>query len=222
MKKTISLIFIIILLIPTICYPLERLWTPTDGGIVRAFRWTNEWTNIYNHPNSYLEGINTTSGVIGALAFTSLTGNITGNVAITSNVNADNIDNATITGVNYSNIVTNLNYKAITYADSPYTISNGDNLLIDTTGGQIEILCPVSPSVGWIFSYTDAKDYFSTNSLLINPNGTNFRGSSVPFCTSGTTPSPDSTNPMTSILSYKLVYGSITSGWVYYDNGKDD
>jgi len=222
MKKIISLIFISILLIPTICYPLERLWTPTNGDIVRAFRWTNEWTNIYNHPNDYLEGINITSGIIGTLAFTSLTGNVTGNVTITATINAYDITNATITGSTYNNIVTNLNYKAITYADSPYTVSNGDNLLIDTTGGQVEILCPVSPSVGWIFSYTDAKDYFSTNSLLINPNGTNFRGSNVPFCTSGTTQSPDNTYPVTSVPSHKIVYGSISSGWIYYDNGKDN
>jgi len=227
-KQILICVTFILLILPFKAYSaLNRVYDSTygiisDGAIIDPYKWNDEWANIYNNPNTYLEGMNIASGVIGTVTATTLTGNITGDVTVSGGMSCTGIANSTITGVTYTNVITNLKYTTITSADSPYTAANGSNLLVDTTGGSVEILCPTSPSIGWVFSFTDAKGYFMTNNVTINPNGTLFRGMGYPNVCSGTTQYPDSTNPITDIVSYSLVYGSITSGWVYYGNGNDD
>jgi len=225
MKKTICILTMVALTVISIkAYAaLSQVETVVDENIPQVSSWNTEWGNIYNNPDNYLEGISITNGTITTTTGTTFTGGINATtITATGGTTCSSIDSSTITGADYDNVITHFKYTAIAVGASPYTVSNGDSLLIDTTGGGVEILCPASPSVGWVFSYTDAKDYFSTNGLTINPNGKLFRGNGASFVTSGTTSYPDSTNPVTNMVSVNCVYGSVSSGWVYYNHGYDD
>lgn len=54
---------------------------------------------------------------------------------------------------------------------SNYTASSGDNILADTSGGSFTITLPSSPATGSAISIIDSKGTFTTNYLIINPNG---------------------------------------------------
>jgi len=223
MKKIFFTLLLLIISVSAYA-ELNKVTTVINGNIPQSSEWNAEWANIYNNPDDYLEGIDINNATITTTTCTTFSGNITAtSITTTGSLNCTNIDSSTIDSVSYDNVVSAFKYTVIDATDSPYTISNGDRLLVDTTSGGVEVLCPASPSVGWVFSYTDATGYFSTNGLTINPNGKLFRGNGASFVTSGTTTqSPGDDTPVTVIYSRECVYGSVSSGWVYYNHGYDD
>lgn len=195
---------------------LNQLWFPELNATLNATAWNDEFQNIITGRDDYAEGFNITEATIGTV-YGNLIGDVTGDLT-------GNIDNCTITGATFTDAALNLDITTVTNSDSPYTISNGDILMVDTSGGAVTLTCDAAPSVGDIFSFTDLRSYFSSNALTINPNGKLFRGSSSNQVYNGlstTYPVSESSGGDTLIVqtSYKCVYGGESSGWTYYDYG---
>lgn len=90
-----------------------------------------------------------------------------------------------------------------------YTAVNGDQLLIDTSGGgigtPITVTLPASPSVGNEVHFIDSGNAFASNNLTIDRNGQPILGAA-----SNLTVSANS-------AAFTLVYVNATRGWAYKD-----
>ena len=91
-----------------------------------------------------------------------------------------------------------------------YTAVNGDQLLIDTSGGglgvPVTVTLPLSPSVGEEITFIDSGNAFNSNNLTIDRNGQPILGAAanLVFSTNGS--------------AFTLVYVNATRGWAYKDN----
>ena len=106
---------------------------------------------------------------------------------------------------------TNINAGPITkgyYTPSAtYTTVNGDQVLIDTSGGgigtAITINLPASPSIGNEVTFIDSGNNLASNNLTVGRNGSNINGAASDLVVS------------TNASAFTLVYA--TRGWVYKD-----
>jgi hypothetical protein len=91
-----------------------------------------------------------------------------------------------------------------------YTTVNGDQVLVDTSGGGIgapvTINLPASPSVGHEVTFIDSGNNLASNNLTIGRNGSNVLGSASDLTVS------------TNSVAFTLVYVNATRGWIYKDN----
>ena len=91
-----------------------------------------------------------------------------------------------------------------------YTTVNGDQVLVDTSGGGIgapvTINLPASPSVGDEVTFIDSGNNLASNNLTIGRNGSNVLGSASDLTVS------------TNSVAFTLVYVNATRGWIYKDN----
>ena len=108
---------------------------------------------------------------------------------------------------------TNINAGPITkgyYTPSAtYTTVNGDQVLIDTSGGgigtAITINLPASPSIGNEVTFIDSGNNLASNNLTVGRNGSNINGAASDLVVS------------TNASAFTLVYVNATRGWVYKD-----
>ena len=90
-----------------------------------------------------------------------------------------------------------------------YTAVDGDQLLVDTSGGGISssvtITLPASPAIGNEVHFIDSGNNFNSNNLTIARNGSNILGAA--------------SNLVVSVNSsaFTLVYVNATRGWIYKD-----
>ena len=90
-----------------------------------------------------------------------------------------------------------------------YTAVDGDQLLIDTSGGGISssvtVTLPASPAIGNEVHFIDSGNNFNSNNLTIARNGSNILGAA--------------SNLVVSVNSaaFTLVYVNATRGWIYKD-----
>ena len=93
---------------------------------------------------------------------------------------------------------------------SAYTAVNGDQLLIDTSGGgigtPITVTLPASPAVGNEVHFIDSGNAFGSNNLTIARNGQPILGTAANLTVS------------TNGAAFTLVYVNATRGWAYKDN----
>tara|TARA_Y100000022_G_C13160989_1_gene333974 strand:+ start:124 stop:843 length:720 start_codon:yes stop_codon:yes gene_type:complete len=91
-----------------------------------------------------------------------------------------------------------------------YTAVNGDQLLIDTSGGglgtTVTVTLPASPAVGNEVTFIDSGNAFGSNNLTINRNGQPILGTAANLTVS------------TNGAAFTLVYVNATRGWAYKDN----
>ena len=108
---------------------------------------------------------------------------------------------------------TNINSGPITkgyYTPSAnYTAVNGDQILIDTSGGGIgapvTVTLPASPSVGNEVTIIDSGSNLASNNLTVDRNGSNLLGAASNLTVS------------TNAAAFTLVYVNATRGWAYKD-----
>jgi hypothetical protein len=60
--------------------------------------------------------------------------------------------------------------------DSNYTAAVGNELLVDTSVGVVEVTFPPTPVVFDEVKITDVKGTFNTNNVVVKPNGKNIKG----------------------------------------------
>jgi hypothetical protein len=91
-----------------------------------------------------------------------------------------------------------------------YTAVNGDQLLIDTSGGglgtTVTVTLPASPAVGNEVTFIDSGNAFGSNNLTINRNSQPILGTAANLTVS------------TNGAAFTLVYVNATRGWAYKDN----
>lgn len=91
-----------------------------------------------------------------------------------------------------------------------YTAVNGDQVLVDTSGGGIgapvTINLPASPSIGDEVHFIDTGANLASNNLTIGRNSSNILGSASDLTVS------------TNTAAFTLVYVNATRGWAYKDN----
>ena len=109
-----------------------------------------------------------------------------------------------------TNITGKLQTKGYYTPSANYTAVNGDQVLVDTSGGGIgapvTITLPASPSVGNEVHFIDSGSNLSSNNLTIGRNGSNILGSASDLVVS------------TNSSAFTLVYVNATRGWIYKDN----
>ena len=109
-----------------------------------------------------------------------------------------------------TNITGKLQTKGYYTPSANYTAVNGDQILVDTSGGGIgapvTITLPASPSVGNEVHFIDSGSNLSSNNLTIGRNGSNILGSASDLVVS------------TNSSAFTLVYVNATRGWIYKDN----
>ena len=90
------------------------------------------------------------------------------------------------------------------YADGStiFNIESGQGFLLDTTGGQIEVVLPSSPQINDTVAIVDVAGTFATNRVLLSGNGNNIR--SLPI----------DAQLNTNNTQYKLIYVDATQGWI--------
>ena len=109
-----------------------------------------------------------------------------------------------------TNVVLGMREKGYyTVPGTTYTAVNGDQLLVDTSSGQINAPCtitmPSSPAVGNEVHFIDSGNFFNSNNLTISSSD-NILGSSANLVVS------------TNGAAFTLVYVNATRGWAYKDN----
>ena len=91
-----------------------------------------------------------------------------------------------------------------------YTAVNGDQLLINTSGGglgtTVTVTLPASPAVGNEVTFIDSGNAFGSSNLTINRNGQPILGTAANLTVS------------TNGAAFTLVYVNATRGWAYKDN----
>ena len=91
-----------------------------------------------------------------------------------------------------------------------YTAVNGDQLLINTSGGglgtTVTVTLPASPAVGNEVTFIDSGNAFGSNNLTINRNSQPILGTAANLTVS------------TNGAAFTLVYVNATRGWAYKDN----
>jgi hypothetical protein len=109
-----------------------------------------------------------------------------------------------------TNISLGLRTKGYVTPGATYTTVNGDQVLVDTSGGGIgapvTINLPASPSVGHEVHFIDSGSNLASNNLTIGRNGSNILGSASDLVVS------------TNAAAFTLVYVNATRGWAYKDN----
>jgi hypothetical protein len=109
-----------------------------------------------------------------------------------------------------TNITGKLQTKGYYTPSANYTAVNGDQVLVDTSGGGIgspvTITLPASPSVGNEVHFIDSGNNLASNNLTIGRNGQPILGSASDLTVS------------TNGSAFTLVYVNATRGWIYKDN----
>jgi len=207
-------VFIIILLFILLCLffacisfaELNQLYTATANATLNATIWNNEFDNIINNPNDYADEMS-----ISAAAITNLTGNFTGDMTVTGTITGKILDSTdAITTIGEPTSATGIIYlpkwTVVTHTDSPFTVTVGDNLLINTKGGTVYLNLPTPTANGDSFQICDIHEWFGTNNLLINPKGYYITVSS------GTTSTVAIKSPLSTTFTYFNADGG-TPGW---------
>jgi len=108
-----------------------------------------------------------------------------------------------------TNITGKLQTKGYYTPSATYTTVNGDQVLIDTSGGgigtAITINLPASPAIGNEVTFIDSGNNLASNNLTVGRNGSNINGSASDLVVS------------TNAAAFTLVYVNSTRGWVYKD-----
>ncbi len=108
-----------------------------------------------------------------------------------------------------TNITGKLQTKGYYTPTTTYTTVNGDQVLIDTSGGgigtAITINLPASPAVGNEVTFIDSGNNLASNNLTIGRNSSNILGSGSDLVVSANG------------SAFTLVYVNATRGWVYKD-----
>ena len=108
-----------------------------------------------------------------------------------------------------TNITGKLQTKGYYTPSATYTTVNGDQILVDTSGGgigtAITINLPASPSIGNEVTFIDSGNNLASNNLTVGRNGSNIlgAGSNLVVSANGS--------------AFTLVYVNATRGWVYKD-----
>ena len=109
-----------------------------------------------------------------------------------------------------TNITGKLQTRGYYTPSANYTTVNGDQVLVDTSGGGIgapvTITLPASPSIGNEVHFIDSGNNLASNNLTIARNGSNILGSASDLTVS------------TNSSAFTLVYVNATRGWIYKDN----
>ena len=109
-----------------------------------------------------------------------------------------------------TNISLGIRHKGYVTPGATYTTVNGDQVLVDTSGGGIgapvTINLPASPSVGDEVHFIDSGNNLASNNLTIGRNSSNILGSASDLTVS------------TNSAAFTLVYVNATRGWIYKDN----
>ena len=108
-----------------------------------------------------------------------------------------------------TNITGKLQTKGYYTPTTTYTTVNGDQVLIDTSGGgigtAITINLPASPAIGNEVTFIDSGNNLASNNLTIGRNSSNINGSGSDLVVSA------------NASAFTLVYVNATRGWVYKD-----
>ena len=109
-----------------------------------------------------------------------------------------------------TNVVLGMREKGYyTVPGATYTAVKDDQLLIDTSSGQINAPCtvtlPLSPAIGDEVHFIDSGNFFNSNNLTISRNGSNILGAASDLTVS------------TDGAAFTLVYVNATRGWAYKD-----
>jgi len=109
-----------------------------------------------------------------------------------------------------TNVVLGMREKGYyTVPGTTYTAVKDDQLLIDTSSGQINAPCtvtlPASPAVGDEVHFIDSGNFFNSNNLTIARNSSNILGAASNLVVS------------TDGAAFTLVYVNATRGWAYKD-----
>ena len=108
-----------------------------------------------------------------------------------------------------TNVNLGLQTKGYITPGATYTTVNGDQVLVDTSGGGIgapvTINLPASPSVGNEVHFIDSGNNLASNNLTIGRNSSNILGSASDLVVS------------TNGSAFTLVYVNATRGWIYKD-----
>ena len=109
-----------------------------------------------------------------------------------------------------TNVVLGMRTKGYyTVPGATYTAVKDDQLLIDTSSGQINAPCtvtlPASPAVGDEVHFMDSGNFFNSNNLTIARNSSNILGAASDLVVS------------TDGAAFTLVYVNSTRGWAYKD-----
>ena len=109
-----------------------------------------------------------------------------------------------------TNVNLGLRQKGYFTPAGDYTAVNGDQVLVDTSGGGIgapvTINLPASPSVGNEVHFIDSGNNLASNNLTVGRNSSNILGSASDLTVS------------TNSVAFTLVYVNATRGWIYKDN----
>jgi hypothetical protein len=109
-----------------------------------------------------------------------------------------------------TNILLGIRHKGYVTPGATYTTVNGDQVLVDTSGGGIgapvTINLPASPSVGDEVHFIDSGNNLASNNLTIGRNSSNILGAGSDLVVS------------TNSAAFTLVYVNATRGWIYKDN----
>ena len=108
-----------------------------------------------------------------------------------------------------TNITGKLQTKGYYTPSATYTTVNGDQVLIDTSGGgigtAITINLPASPAIGNEVTFIDSGNNLASNNLTVGRNGSNINGAASDLVVS------------TNASAFTLVYANASRGWVYKD-----
>jgi hypothetical protein len=109
-----------------------------------------------------------------------------------------------------TNVVLGMREKGYyTVPGTTYTAVKDDQLLIDTSSGQINAPCtvtlPASPAIGDEVHFIDSGNFFNSNNLTIARNSSNILGAASDLTVS------------TDGAAFTLVYVNATRGWAYKD-----
>ena len=109
-----------------------------------------------------------------------------------------------------TNITGKLQTKGYYTPSANYTAVNGDQVLVDTSGGGIgspvTITLPASPAIGNEVHFVDSGNNLASNNLTIGRNGQPINGTASNLVVS------------TNGAAFTLVYVNATRGWAYKDN----
>ena len=108
-----------------------------------------------------------------------------------------------------TNITGKLQTKGYYTPSATYTTVNGDQILVDTSGGgigtAITINLPASPAIVNEVTFIDSGNNLASNNLTVGRSGSNINGSASDLVVS------------TNASAFTLVYVNATRGWVYKD-----
>jgi len=119
------------------------------------------------------------------------------------------IGSTTILYSDGTNITGKLQTKGYYTPSATYTAVNGDQILVDTSGGGVSapltVNLPASPAIGNEVHFIDSGSNLASNNLTIGRNGSNILGAA--------------SNLVVSVngSAFTLVYVNATRGWIYKD-----